>query len=141
MADFVLDTSALLAMLNDEPGGERVAAAFRGGGTLHLSSVNLAELASKLADYGKPAGEALSLVRGLGVRIHPVDDRAAIEIGRLRPRTKPYGLSLGDRACLVLGAVLSLPVLTAERNWTNLDLSGYQLTRGGYFPPIERVRD
>ncbi|MCW6035912.1 hypothetical protein K4A83_06450 [Spirulina subsalsa FACHB-351] len=40
----------------------------------------------------------------------------------LRPLTKPLGLSLGDRACLALGLLLHQPVITADRQWNQLDL-------------------
>ena len=41
----------------------------------------------------------------------------------LRPMTKPLGLSLGDRACLALGLVLNQPVITADRQWSQLNLN------------------
>ncbi|WP_339367212.1 hypothetical protein [Picosynechococcus sp. PCC 7002] len=41
----------------------------------------------------------------------------------LRTITKPLGLSLGYRACLGLGLVLNQPVITADRQWSQLNLN------------------
>ena len=49
--------------------------------------------------------------------------------GLLAPLTKPFGLSLADRACLVLARRLGLPVVTADRAWAKLDL-GIPLVAG-----------
>jgi len=40
----------------------------------------------------------------------------------LLPKTKAKGLSLGDRAYLSLAITEKLPVLTADKIWTTLDL-------------------
>lgn len=45
-----------------------------------------------------------------------------IAIAELRPRTKPQGLSLADRACLVLAERLGAPALTADRSWARADV-------------------
>ncbi len=47
-----LDASAVLALLNGEPGVERVAAAL--GPDTVMSAVNYAEVVGKLADAGMP---------------------------------------------------------------------------------------
>ncbi len=120
-----LDASAFLAYLLGEPGGEEVRDAIGGGAV--ISAVNWAEVLSKLADVGvEPAGAAARLaserVLPGAVSVVPFDAAQALEAARLRASTRPVGLSLGDRACLALGRVTGLEVLTAEASWAALDL-------------------
>jgi ribonuclease VapC len=58
----------------------------------------------------------------LGLRVHPFDQQQAYVAGRMELPGRKFGLSLGDRACLALASVLSLPAMTADREWANLDL-------------------
>lgn len=46
-----------------------------------------------------------------------------IEVAKLRPVTKPHGLSLADRACLVLADRLGVPALTTDREWARADVA------------------
>jgi ribonuclease VapC len=121
----VLDASALLALLKGEPGAERVAEALEHGA--YLSAVNLAEVLSKLADWGEDPAEAQARMAQVGllgaaVAVLPFTGEDALEVARLRALTRAYGLSFGDRACLALARRLGLPALTAERAWAELDL-------------------
>lgn len=52
----------------------------------------------------------------------PFDTDLALRAALLRNSTRPYGLSLGDRACLALARREGLPVLTADRSWAKLDV-------------------
>jgi ribonuclease VapC len=121
----VLDASALLALLKGEPGAERVAEALERGA--YLSAVNLAEVLSKLADWGEDPAEAQARMAQVGllgaaVEVLPFTGEDALEVARLRALTRAHGLSFGDRACLALARRLGLPALTAERAWAELDL-------------------
>jgi len=121
----VLDASTLLALLKGEPGAERVAEALEQGA--YLSAVNLAEVLSKLADWGEDPAEAQARMAQVGllgaaVEVLPFTGEDALEVARLRALTRAYGLSFGDRACLALARRLGLPALTAERAWAELDL-------------------
>jgi PIN domain nuclease of toxin-antitoxin system len=120
VARIVLDSSAILAHLNGEPGSERAVPFF---GEALISAVNLAEVVTKLAEHGA----SLNLIRaGLsryGLQIAAFDEELAERTGALRAKTKAFGLSLGDRACLALAERLALPVLTADRAWQDLNLS------------------
>ncbi len=120
MSEVVLDASAVLALLNREPGREKVLSALQGA---VLGAVNLSEVMAKLVEKGVSEPEALSAINELELEIIPFDTHLAFRAGALRPLTKPFGLSLGDRACLALGMHLGLPVLTAERSWQSLSLS------------------
>lgn len=116
----VLDASALLAHLRDEPGADVVAEAIAGGAV--ISTVNLAEVFSRVADRGAdPAKLAAELTQsGLldgAITVEPFTAADAIDAGRLRPLTRDAGLSLGDRACLALARRLDAPALTADTDW------------------------
>ena len=116
----VLDVSALLAHLRDEPGADVVAEAIASGAV--ISTVNLAEVFSRVADRGgDPAKLAAELTQsGLldgAITVEPFTAADAIDAGRLRPLTRDAGLSLGDRACLALARRLDAPALTADTDW------------------------
>jgi len=116
----VLDASALLAHLRDEPGADVVADAIASGAV--ISTVNLAEVFSRVADRGEdPAKLAAELTQsGLldgAITVEPFTAADAIDAGRLRPLTRDAGLSLGDRACLALARRLDAPALTADTDW------------------------
>jgi ribonuclease VapC len=118
MSRIVLDASALLAILNQEAGADRLTAELLSGAV--SSTVNLAEVQAKLVNRGLPPDDAweatLSPIRE-AVSFTPEHARLA---GDLVGQTRPLGLSLGDRACLALGLALKAPVYTADRSWKNL---------------------
>ena len=95
MSDAVIDASALLAILNDEPGAETVAHYIPGA---TISSVNLSEVVAKLADNAMPEDAIREAIRVLELKILPFDERLSYSAGLLRPETREKGLSLGDRA-------------------------------------------
>ncbi len=119
----VLDASALLAYLNDEPGAERVETILPTGAA--ISAATWAEVLSKTADVGlEPArlvsGLADSGLLGGALRIEPLLREDAERMAELRPLTRKLGLS--DRACLALAIRLGSPAFTTDRSWTRLDL-------------------
>lgn len=119
MSETVLDATAVLALLNDEPGADLVASLLQ---TAVISTVNLAEVVSKLAEAGMPEPTIRTVISELGLETVPFDETLAFRAGLLRPSTSEYGLSLGDCACLALGRHLRKPVLTADRMWRSLKL-------------------
>jgi ribonuclease VapC len=117
----VLDASALLAYLRDEPGAEVVSEAIAGGAA--VSAVNLAEVLSRVTDRGRdPAALVVRMTeRGLlggAIAVESFTTADAVETARLRPLTRKAGLSLGDRACLALARRLEAPALTADLAWS-----------------------
>ena len=114
MTDVVLDASALLALLLQEPGADRVKSVLDRS---VLSAVNLAEVVSHYAKFGASRRDIEALLRPLPIRITAVDAALSYDAGMLRPLTLPHGLSLGDRYCLALARREKLPALTAERRW------------------------
>ncbi|MBA4067310.1 MAG: PIN domain-containing protein [Isosphaera sp.] len=119
MTDVVLDASALLALLRAEPGADRVAAA---RGRACISAVNLAEAYGKLVGYGEPLETAVTTIGKLHLPAVAFDGRQAALLASLWHPARAVGLSLGDRACLALALARGLPVLTADRAWSRLDL-------------------
>ena len=119
MTTHVADASAILAMLDREPGHQRVEAALA---ETVMSTVNLAEIVTSLINKGIPAADARRTTESLEIETVPLDRELALAAGVLREGTRSHGLSLGDRACLALGRHLALPVLTADRTWADLDV-------------------
>lgn len=117
MARVVLDASAILALLNAEPGSRIVEESLS---EASVSAVNLSEVIAKLSERGMPEAAIRLALDGLGLEVLPFDAVAAYSAGGLRPGTRDLGLSMGDRACLALGIALSAPVLTADRSWKKL---------------------
>jgi PIN domain nuclease of toxin-antitoxin system len=115
----VLDASAILTILQDEPGSATIVE--------HLpdavvSAVNLSEVVAKLAEAGMPDESIRAALTPLALDVCPFDEEAAYLCGTLRPKTKALGLSFGDRACLALGLALSSPVVTTEQACKSLKL-------------------
>ncbi|MFN0115461.1 MAG: type II toxin-antitoxin system VapC family toxin [Paracoccaceae bacterium] len=115
----VLDTSAVLVVIFGEPGGATVAGRLASGA---IGTVNLAEVATKLAEAGYTDEDLDATLAGLEALRVPFDERLAAATGRLRRETRHLGLSLGDCACLALAQSLGAPILTADRTWADLDL-------------------
>jgi PIN domain nuclease of toxin-antitoxin system len=115
----VLDASALLALLQDEPGAELVAEALPGAS---ISTVNLAEVLYKSAAKGIDPSVLVAGLGRLGLRVEPFELADAVIVASLHGQTRRKGLSLGDLACLALGQRRRERVLHAEHAWVGLDL-------------------
>jgi ribonuclease VapC len=113
----VLDASALIALMDAEPGQEAVAAVLPGA---RMSAVNLAEVVSKLAERGMPATDAHADALALGIDVAPFDADLALDVGVLRPSSRAAGLSLGDRCCLALARRHRAAALTTEARWAQI---------------------
>jgi ribonuclease VapC len=120
VSSYVLDASALLALLQAEPGNERVAAVLPDA---VMSSINLSEVIAKFANAGRSEPEIRSYLNPLGLNVIPFGSELAYSTGMLRPNTRALGLSFGDRACIALAESLKIPILTSDRAWTSLSLS------------------
>src|SRR5258708_37559065 len=120
MNRIVLDASALLAVLNREPGADKLTPQLLS--TAASSTVNLAEVQSKLVSRGLSPDDAWE------AKLSPIREAVSFtaeharSAGSLVKQTRALGLSLGDRACLSLGLALKAPVYTADKLWKNLKL-------------------
>ncbi|QMW23321.1 type II toxin-antitoxin system VapC family toxin [Sandaracinobacteroides saxicola] len=119
MTAYVLDTSAVLALVLHEPGGERVVDVLEQS---VIDAVNLAEVVTKLNDAGYTDDTVRASIAALGLTVLALDGDDAIATGLLRTRTRARGLSLGDRACLARAASLDAVALTADRAWADMDI-------------------
>src|SRR5208282_3771448 len=99
MTGVVLDASALLAMLLDERGGDKVRTALAGSA---MTTVTLAEVAGHYARNGVAERDIHLLLDSLEIERVVFDEELAYGAAMLLPETKTAGLSLGDRACLAL---------------------------------------
>lgn len=115
----VLDASAILAIIFEEPGQDVVLAHAKGS---LISTVNLVEIFAKSAARDIDSEGVLAQLRRLEIDIAPFQIDEARISADLRPRTIKHGVSLADRACLALAIDRELPVLTADRVWADLDL-------------------
>ena len=114
----VLDASALLAFLLREPGHEKIGPRLAGA---LMSSANLAEVLSKMAERGEDPDFFHQEIRALGISIEYLTEAHAADAARMRRETSSRGLSLGDRLCLALARDRKLPVLTTDRAWLGFD--------------------
>jgi PIN domain nuclease of toxin-antitoxin system len=105
MSNYILDASALLAVLHQEPGSEEVATLLTQAA---MSSVNLSEVIAKLAAVGLSETEIGRATDGLGIAVIPFDRSQAYQAGLLRKSTRSLGLSLGERTCSRIGPVPQL---------------------------------
>jgi PIN domain nuclease of toxin-antitoxin system len=115
----ILDASALLALLGDEPGGEVVAPLLDGA---TISTVNWSEVLARYVDVGLETEGREAEIESLGVSLALFTSRQADIAAGLLPFTRKAGLSLGDRACLALALDLGGRPVTADRAWGRIDV-------------------
>lgn len=120
----LLDASALLAAINQELGGLRVGECLDDAA---ISTVNLAEVATKLLEFGWQATEISELIADLQLEIVPFQQEDALKCADLRETTRALGLSLGDRACLATAQRTGYRVLTADAAWSRTRLRGVRI--------------
>lgn len=113
----LLDASAVLAVLFDEPGAEIVTDAF--GSDPALTTGNLAEVLERVVREGRAPTAVLAELRGLVTFVAPTEDDA-LGAAALYPHTRRPALSLADRLALATAGRLGVPVLTAERAWLDV---------------------
>jgi ribonuclease VapC len=114
----VLDASALLAYLRDEDGADVVERALAEDAV--IGALSLAEVLSKLTDFGEDPDRVLDAITRLPLDVVPFAADIAVESGRFLPLTAKAGLSLGDRASLALGLRLGRRVPRANAAWLRL---------------------
>jgi ribonuclease VapC len=116
----VFDSSVVLAWLHDEAGCDVILPLIQRS---LLSSVNAAEVQTRLVSQGTDRKAAWEDILASVAAIVPFDAEQAEAAGALVRQTKPFGLSLGDRACLALALSLGVPIYTADRAWMQVDVS------------------
>ncbi len=118
MPEYVLDASALLALLNKEPGAENVRPLMQ---RAIIGAVNFCETVQRLRRGGMSLEEVNAALTPLVSSPIPFDEQLAYVSASIHERTRDYGLSFGDCACLALALSRNLPAVTAERDWGKAD--------------------
>jgi ribonuclease VapC len=116
---YMLDASALLAVMLGEPGADAVQAIL---GQARIGAINLSEVVAKLQERGVPDDVIDQSLADLDLPVAPFDQDQAIRSGKLRLATRGAGLSLGDRACLAAAATLGAVALTTDKAWARLSI-------------------
>lgn len=116
----LLDASAILACLHDEPGAADVDAALESRADCLMSAANHAEVVAKCLDRGVADDVVGPMLAQLNYQVIPVAAEDGLAAGRLRALTRRQGLSLGERLCLAAACRLGCAVLTADRAWLEL---------------------
>jgi PIN domain nuclease of toxin-antitoxin system len=115
---YLLDASALLAVIRNEPGADRVLAVLDNS-VIH--AVNLAEVVRKLVAFGKPVDEVIAYTDALNLEVlEELNVKQVHEVAKLAPEAKRLGLSLGDCVCLVIAEWLGMTAVTTERRWSEI---------------------
>ena len=121
MDKIVLDASAVLAVLQQESGADRVLAAIESlGDAVAISSVNFCEVATKLFKEGATRAEVNFSVDPFQSYVVDFGHTQALRAGELYREPKSLRLSLGDRVCLALAATTGATVWTTDRAWKKL---------------------
>ena len=124
----IIDSSALCAILFDEPDAARYAAAIAAAETRRVSAVNLLETAIVVESRGGPPG---------GSQLDALIERAAIEVvpvtvtqvaaartawRRFGKGNHPAGLNLGDCLAYALSQTNREPLLFKGRDFVHTDI-------------------
>jgi predicted nucleic acid-binding protein len=124
VAGFVLDSFALLALLQAEPGAERVRQlleeADRGEQELYISSVNFGEVFYNVEDrYGEDAARELAVtLNEAPLHVVEVDRALALVAARLKAGT---GVGYLDCFVAALAQQLGLSLVTGDPDFRRLE--------------------
>jgi ribonuclease VapC len=116
-ARYVLDSSALIALVREETGFEKVLGVLEDA---VIGAVNLAETLHKLVQKGGSLNQTVAILRSLELPVVPWSEELAYSSGEFAPLGWTHGLSLGDRACLTLAKHLGATAVTADREWRKI---------------------
>ena len=115
----MLDTSALLAYLQGENGGDKVPV---NSGDARISAVNYSETVAVLTRHGANPANVRATLSSLLLDVVSFEADVAEAAGFMITTTNPFGLSLGDRACLAAAQKEGIPAMTADGAWSNLNI-------------------
>jgi len=114
----LLDASALMALIFNEPGAGRVRDVIDDS---QVHAVNLGEVVRKLVALGMPVDEVIVRIEDLKLEmLEELNSKHIQEIARLTVEAKRLGLSLGDCVCLVVAESMGMAALTADRRWSEI---------------------
>lgn len=123
MANTVLDSSAILALLNNETGSDEVIALMEDqSASIFISTVNFCEVVTRLVAAGVTDQDIFRSTEGFRRFVTDFDLSQSDYAGGISRLTKSIGLSLGDRACLALAQATGGTAWTTDRAWKRLKL-------------------
>jgi PIN domain nuclease of toxin-antitoxin system len=111
---YVLDSSAVIALVRRERGWEKVSAALDRS---VISAINLTESMTKLIRQGGEPRLVERLLRALDLEVIPWDEEQAWASRDLCALAWTNGISFADRACMTLARHLHLAAMTADLEW------------------------
>lgn len=123
MKGFVLDSYAVIAYLEDEPGAEKVERilrqADRGTIDLLMSVINWGEVYYSLSRSKgeKQAEESLLIMEQLPIRIVDVDQSLMYQAARIKAN---HAIALGDCLAAALAVNEGYPVVTGDKEFHRL---------------------
>ena len=126
MSKFVLDASAVLALMFSENGKEQVEAILDDS---VISRINVTEILTKLVENGSSIENAVRDIAEIELTIREFNEAQSISIADLRMKTKHLVLSLGDRACLALAIEENATAVTADKSWAKLSVCPVEVIR------------
>jgi ribonuclease VapC len=124
MIEYILDSTALIALVGLESGFERVLELLAHSA---VSAVNLAETANKLLEKGFSQAEVRASLAKLELQVEDWSEDMAYRSAEFTPFNKSHGLSLGDRACLTLAKQLRATAVTSDRAWRRIPALGVRI--------------
>ena len=113
----LLDTSAIIALLKQEPGHEMVSEIIANSA---ISAVNFSEFIAILTRASISEKDIDEIIKDLIPEIIPFCENISKKAGKLSKLTQSYGLSFGDRACLATGDHYHMEIYTADKVWVEL---------------------
>lgn len=123
MKNFVLDSYALLAYFEDEPGAEKVQRileqAEKGKASLLMSVVNWGEVYYSLrrSKGAEKAEDSLLIIDQLPIKLVEVQRDFMYQVARLKAN---HPIALGDCFAAALAAEHSCPVITGDKEFQKL---------------------
>jgi len=126
MSSFIMDSSAILAFLNQENGAEYVERLIPDS---KINAVNMAEVLARSVELGHTNESARESFAMLSLEIIDFDERHAARAAELRAATRDLGLSLGDRSCLASAILHNATAVTADRQWKGLSCCPVEIIR------------
>lgn len=114
MSVVILDSSAILAAILGETGGDEI---FERLEDAAIGTVNVAEVYAYAAINDLATDAIDAFFADTGIEVLPFSHDDAVSAGRLAALTRSAGLSLGDRSCLAVAMARKAEVLTADRAW------------------------
>jgi ribonuclease VapC len=122
----VVDTSALMAVMLDEPGADACSDVLEGAETILISAATLAE-ALIVASHRGLATDMQALIDRLGCQIVPVTEADAAKVANAHTRwgrgVHPAGLNFGDCFAYALARERNCELLFVGNDFSRTDIA------------------